>query len=69
MQAFTGCPLIKRDLYYRPQFNLDEIEENLLQVRDDNDHFEDIVTGMQKKGTGPGLMYWHVAPTEIVIDD
>lgn len=58
-QRFMGCPLMKRDLYYRLQFRLDEIEQNLNDVRA-NDHFNDILADMQRKGTGRDLSYWNM---------
>ena len=60
-QRFMGCPLMKRDLYYRLQFSLDEIDENLHEVRANDDHFRDILADMQKKGTGRDLSYWNMA--------
>ncbi len=53
--------MMKRDLYYRLQFSLDEIEENLREVRENDDHFGDILADMQKKGTGRDLSYWNMA--------
>ncbi|ATU93997.1 rhamnan synthesis F family protein [Phyllobacterium zundukense] len=58
-QRFMGCPLMKRDLYYRLQFGLNEIEQNLNDARAD-DHFNDILADMQRKGTGRDLSYWNM---------
>ena len=58
-QRFMGCPLMKRDLYYRLQFSLNEIEEHLHEVRAD-DHFEDILVEMKQKGSGRDLSYWNM---------
>ena len=59
-QRFMGCPLMKRDLYYRLQFSMAEVEEYLHEVRTD-DHFEDILAEMKQKGSGRDLSYWNMA--------
>jgi hypothetical protein len=58
-QRFMGCPLMKRDLFYRLQFRLDEIKQNLKEVRPD-EHFTEIFAEMSKKGTGRDLSKWNL---------
>ncbi|MCB4918490.1 rhamnan synthesis F family protein [Brucella intermedia] len=49
-RKFLGCPIMKRDLVYRLQFSIDEIEKRL-QESGDEGHLRDIVAEMERKGT------------------
>ncbi|MEJ5018702.1 rhamnan synthesis F family protein [Ochrobactrum vermis] len=49
-RRFLGCPIMKRDLVYRLQFSIEEIENNLRDTGDEG-HLEDIVSELKKKGT------------------
>lgn len=51
---FLQCPMMKRDLFYRLQFGIYEIEQHLMDIGD-NTHINDILTDMRKKGPGNHL--------------
>lgn len=59
-QRFMNCPLMKRDLYYRNEFSLDEIEKYLNEVRGD-DHLDEVLFDQQRKGSGRDLSWWNQA--------
>ncbi|HEV2510847.1 rhamnan synthesis F family protein [Bosea sp. (in: a-proteobacteria)] len=48
-RRYERCPLIKRDLLYRGQFTIDEIEEALIETGHE-DHFDEIMTDFRRKG-------------------
>lgn len=48
-RKYNRCPLIKRDILYRGQFTIDEIEEALIEIGHE-DHFDEIMTDFRKKG-------------------
>lgn len=48
------CPLMKRDLVYRLQFDIGEIEQNLIDVGHEA-HLADILSDMTRKGSGDQL--------------
>src|SRR5690606_21302475 len=49
-RRFLNCPLMKRDLLYRCQFTLDEIEQALIETGHE-DHLNQILTDFRKKGS------------------
>lgn len=53
-RKYNACPLMKRDLLYRDQFSVDEIEEALTDIGHEG-HFEEIMTDFRKKGKASQL--------------
>lgn len=53
-RKYNQCPLIKRDLLYRDQFTINEIEEALIETGHE-DHFDEIMTDFRKKGKASQL--------------
>ncbi|MBT1157331.1 hypothetical protein J1C56_17200 [Aminobacter anthyllidis] len=53
-KKYLECPLMKRDLVYRLQFDIDEIEKNLIDVGHEG-HLADILSDMKRKGVGDQL--------------
>lgn len=53
-RKYNQCPLIKRDLLYRGQFTIDEIEEALIETGHEN-HLDEIMTDFRKKGRASQL--------------
>nr|WP_278524537.1 rhamnan synthesis F family protein [Brucella anthropi] len=53
-RKFLGCPIMKRDLVYRLQFSIDEIEKRLRETGGEG-HLEAIVSELKKKGTPQSL--------------
>ncbi|WP_186418808.1 rhamnan synthesis F family protein [Bosea sp. CS1GBMeth4] len=51
---YKNFPLMKRDLLFRDQFTVDEIEEALMEV-DHEGHFNEIMTDFRKKGRASQL--------------
>ncbi|QND54840.1 hypothetical protein HB779_23395 (plasmid) [Phyllobacterium sp. 628] len=51
---FLQCPLMKRDLFYRLQFGIYEIEQHLIDAGEKM-HINEILTDMRKKGPGDHL--------------
>lgn len=49
-REFLNCPILKRDLLYRLQFTLDEIEYAIKKTNDEG-HIKEILTDFRKKGT------------------
>ncbi|CAN7675731.1 hypothetical protein LJR007_001809 [Aminobacter sp. LjRoot7] len=50
-KKYLDCPLMKRDLLYRLQFDIYEIEHNLVDVGHEG-HLVDILSDMKRKGPG-----------------
>jgi hypothetical protein len=50
-KKYLDCPLMKRDLLYRLQFDIYEIEHNLVEVGHEG-HLIDILSDMKRKGPG-----------------
>lgn len=53
---FLNCPIIKRDLVYRLQFSIYDIEQCLIEAGSD-DHVEEILSELRKKGPGSQLPF------------
>jgi hypothetical protein len=53
-KKYLDCPLMKRDLYYRLLFDIDEIERNLVDVGHEG-HLVEILSDMKRKGPGDQL--------------
>lgn len=53
-RKYNQCPLIKRDLLYRDQFTIDEIEEALIETGHEG-HLDEIMTDFRKKGRASQL--------------
>lgn len=53
-RKYSQCPLIKRDLLYRDQFTIDEIEEALIETGHEG-HLDEIMTDFRKKGRSSQL--------------
>jgi len=53
-RKYNQCPLIKRDLLYRDQFTIDELEEALIETGHEG-HFDEIMTDFRKKGKASQL--------------
>ncbi len=56
-RQFMNNPLIKRDLVYRLQYHLSDIEYLLTEI-DDEGRANEILTDMRKKGVGTELTGW-----------
>jgi len=53
-RKYSRCPLMKRDLLYRGQFTIDDIEDALIETGHE-DHFDEIMTDFRKKGKASQL--------------
>jgi len=53
-RKYNGCPIIKRDLLYRDQFTIYEIEEALIETGHEG-HLNEILTDFRKKGKASQL--------------
>lgn len=62
-QRFMGCPLMKRDLYYRLEYwNMTFARLKRTSIRFVlTNIFEDVLADMRKKGSVRDLSYWNMA--------